>query len=60
MMKFSCGFSTFSFIFDFRNGLYWVANVFILEIKYMCILYWGVFLKSEISHFMIQFVTGFL
>lgn len=46
MMKFSCGFSTFSFIFDFRNGSYWMANVFVIGNKiYMYIVLGGLFKK---------------
>lgn len=59
MMKFSCGFSTFSFIFGFRNGLYWVANVCVIGSKTCMYCIGGIFLKSEISHFMIVCLLGF-
>lgn len=33
LLNFLVAFNTFSFIFDFRNGLHWVANVFVIENK---------------------------
>lgn len=58
---FLVAFNTFSFIFDFRNGLYWVANIFYNWEQNISLYCSGrVFLVSEISHFTMQFVSGFL
>lgn len=58
-ITFSHGFSTVSFIFDFRNGLHWVANVFVIENKTRVYCNGRVFLKSGIRHFTI-YLLGFV
>lgn len=58
LLNFLMACNTFSFIFEFRNGLHWVANVFVIENK-MCVYCNGrVCLKSEIRHFT-MYLVGF-
>ena len=58
LLNFLMAFNTFSFIFDFRNGLHWVANVFVIENKTCVYCNGRVFFKSEIRHFTI-YLVGF-